>query len=207
MNSALLSLLVALPLTASAVLVVYRRPVIERALMIGIPALITLAGILLLLEHRTTPVIAHNIGAFPGGVSIPLVSDTFSALMITVTSLTTTVTMTFLTQTREDRFRFLPPLALMLTAGVNGALLTGDLFNLFVFVEVMLLPSYALISITGTWRRLGIGRLFVVVNLLTSTILLIGVGLVYAAAGTVNLAELVGKAAEDPAVGFAVSIV
>ncbi len=207
MNPSLLSLLVVLPLTAATVLVVYRRPGVERTLMIGIPALITLAGILLLIEHRTTPVLAHNIGQFPGGVSIPLVSDTFSALMITVTSLTTTVTMTFLTQTHEDRFRFLPALALMLTAGVNGALLTGDLFNLFVFVEVMLLPSYALISITGTWRRLGIGRLFVVVNLLTSTILLVGVGLVYAAAGTVNLAELVGAAAEDPSVGFAVSIV
>ncbi|MGB7424755.1 MAG: monovalent cation/H+ antiporter subunit D family protein, partial [Ornithinimicrobium sp.] len=125
MNPSLLSLLVVLPLLAAAVLVVYRRPAVERALMIGIPGLITVAGILLLLEHRSTPVIAHNIGAFPGGVSIPLVSDTFSALMITVTSLTTTVTMTFLTQTREDRFRFLPPLALMLTAGVNGALLTG----------------------------------------------------------------------------------
>ncbi|MGB3184385.1 MAG: monovalent cation/H+ antiporter subunit D family protein [Ornithinimicrobium sp.] len=202
-----LSLLVVLPLTAAALLVVLRRPAIDRIAMIGIPALMTLAGILLMLEHRETPVIAHNIGAFPGGVSIPLVSDTFSALMITVTSFTTTVTMVYLTRTGEDRLRFLPPLALMLTSGVNGAFLTGDLFNLFVFVEVMLLPSYALISITGTWRRLGIGRLFVVVNLLTSTILLIGVGLVYATAGTVNLAELVGLAAEDPRVGFAVSVV
>ncbi len=207
MNPALLALLVVLPLIAAAVLVVIRHPVVDRVLMIGMPLLMGAFGIVLMLEHRTTPVLAHNVGDFPGGVSIPLVSDTFSALMITVTSLTTAVTMVFLTQTGEDRFRFLPPLALMLTAGVNGALLTGDLFNLFVFVEVMLLPSYGLISITGTWRRLGIGRLFVVVNLLTSTILLIGVGLVYAAAGTVNLAELVGMAGEDPRVGFAVSIV
>ncbi|MGB5953000.1 MAG: monovalent cation/H+ antiporter subunit D family protein [Ornithinimicrobium sp.] len=207
MIGALLSLLVVVPLTAAAVLVVLRRPVIDRVAMVGIPAVMTMAGIYLLLEHRETTVIAHNIGQFPGGVSIPLVSDTFSALMITVTSFTTTVTMAFLVRTGEDRLRFLPPLALMLTAGVNGAFLTGDLFNLFVFVEVMLLPSYALISITGTWRRLGIGRLFVVVNLLTSTILLIGVGLVYATAGTVNLAELVGMAGEDPRVGFAVSVV
>ncbi len=207
MNAAYLSLIVAVPLASAALLVAVRRPVLDRALMIGVPALVTLAGILLLIEHQNTPVLAHNVGEFPGGVSIPLISDTFSALMITVTSLTTTVTMVFLTQTGEDRFRFLPPLALMLSAGVNGALLTGDLFNLFVFVEVMLLPSYALISITGTWRRLGIGRLFVVVNLLTSTILLIGVGLVYAAAGTVNMAELAGAASRDPRVGFAVAVV
>ncbi|MBA2696904.1 MAG: monovalent cation/H+ antiporter subunit D family protein [Actinobacteria bacterium] len=207
MISELLPLFVIVPLTAAAISVLIRHTAAQRAVLIGVPALICLAGALLVLEHRSTPVIAHNIGAFPGGVSIPFVSDTLSALMLTVTAFTTTVTSVFLTQTGEDRLRFVPALALMLTAGVNGALLTGDLFNLFVFIEVMLLPSYALIAVTGTWRRLGIGRLFVVVNLTTSTILLIGVGLVYATAGTVNLAELVGAAAEDPRVSLAISIV
>ncbi|WP_397333880.1 proton-conducting transporter membrane subunit [Ornithinimicrobium sp. INDO-MA30-4] len=127
--------------------------------------------------------------------------------MIFVTSATVAIGLWFLTQTGEDRFRFVPALALMLIAGVNGALLTGDLFNLFVFVEVMLLPSYALIAITGTWRRLGIGRLFVIVNLTTSTILLVGVGFVYASAGTVNLAELAGVAQDNPTVSLAVSVV
>ena len=101
----------------------------------------------------------------------------------------------------------MPPLVLLLTAGVNGALLTGDLFNLFVWVEVMLMPSYALIAVTGTWRRLGIGRLFVLVNLLTSTVLLIGVGFVYGTAGTVNLAELAGAGSEDPMTAAALAVV
>src|SRR5699024_12077211 len=92
--------------------------------------------------------------------------------------------------------RYFSPPALLLLAGANGALLTGELFNLFVFVEVMLLPSYALIAMTGTWRRLGIGRLFVVINLITSTLLLAGVGFVYATAGSVNLAVLAGAATE-----------
>src|SRR5699024_11479374 len=70
--------------------------------------------------------------SFAAGIAIPLVSDTFSALMITVTSLTTAATMIFLATTGEDKYRFVPALALMLLAGVNGALLTGDLFNLFV---------------------------------------------------------------------------
>ena len=91
--------------------------------------------------------------------------------------------------------------------GANGALLTGDLFNLFVFVEVMLLPSYALIAMTGGWRRLGVGRLFVVVNLLTSTVLLAGVGFVYASAGAVNIAALAGAASEDGRVAAALGIV
>lgn len=207
MNPSLLPLLVVVPLIASAMAMMIRSTVPQRILMIGSPVLTSLGGLWLLFEHRETPVIAHNVGAFPAGVSIPLISDTFTALMIFVTSATVAVALWFLTQTGEDRFRFVPALALMLIAGVNGALLTGDLFNLFVFVEVMLLPSYALIAITGTWRRLGIGRLFVVVNLTTSTILLIGVGFVYAAAGTVNLAELAGAAKDDPSVSLAVSVI
>jgi multicomponent Na+:H+ antiporter subunit D len=207
MTAPLLPLLAVLPLTVAAVAVLVRGVVVQRVLLIGTPALVTVAGVLLLVEHQSTPVIAHNVGAFPAGVSIPFVSDTFSALMITVTSFTTMVTAVYLTLTGEDRLRFVPALALMMSGGVNGAFLTGDLFNLFVFIEVMLLPSYALIAVTGTWRRLGIGRLFVVVNLTTSTILLLGVGLVYATAGTVNLAELVGVAGEDPRVSLAISVV
>jgi multicomponent Na+:H+ antiporter subunit D len=207
MTAPLLPLLVVLPFMAAALSVMVRAQSVQRVLLLGTPAAVTVAGVLLLLEHRTETVLAHNVGAFAPGVAIPFVSDSFSALMITVTSFTTLVTMVFLIQTGEDRYRFVPALALLMTGGVNGAFLTGDLFNLFVFIEVMLLPSYALIAVTGTWRRLGIGRLFVVVNLLTSTILLVGVGLVYAAAGTVNLAQLVGRAGEDPAVALAVSVV
>ncbi len=95
----------------------------------------------------------------------------------------------------------------MLVGGVNGALLTGDLFNLFVFIEVMLLPSYALLAITGTWRRLGVGRLFVLINLLTSTILLIGSASCTGWSGTVTMAELVGVAQEDPRAALAVGVV
>ena len=94
----------------------------------------------------------------------------------------------------ETRARFYPALTLMLLGGVYGALLTADLFNLFVFIEVMLLPSYGLITMTGSWSRLAGGRMFVLVNLLTSTVLLIGVSIVYGVIGTVNLAALAGAA-------------
>ncbi len=207
MNPALLPLLAGLPLLAAGVTVVVRRAVLDRLLIVGVPLATALAGVALVGVHRSEPVIAHNVGAFVPGIAIPFVSDTLTALMLAVTGLTTAVCGWFLTATGEDRYRFVPPLVLMLVAGVNGALLTGDLFNLFVFVEVMLLPSYALIAVTGTWRRLGIGRLFILVNLLTSTFLLISVGLVYAAAGTVNLASLAGAAAADPRVGLAIVLV
>ncbi|WP_337459782.1 monovalent cation/H+ antiporter subunit D family protein [Serinicoccus profundi] len=197
MNAALLPLLAALPIAAAAATVLWRNAAWQRFWLLAIPVLTGAAGLDLLLQHRTTPVLAENVGAFVPGVAIPFVSDTFSALMILVTSFTVLMCLVFMALTGENRYRLVTPLVLMLLGGVNGAFLTGDLFNLFVFVEVMLLPSYALIAVTGTWRRLGVGRTFVVVNLLTSTILLIGVGLVYATAETVNLALLVG-AGSDP---------
>ena len=197
MTAALLPLLAAIPIAAAALTVLWRNQIWQRAWLIGIPVLTGLAAVDLLAQHRETPVLAENVGAFLPGIAIPFVSDTFSALMILVTSFTVLMCIVFMMVTREDRYRLVTPLVLMLLGGVNGAFLTGDLFNLFVFVEVMLLPSYALIAVTGTWRRLGVGRTFVVVNLLTSTILLIGVGLVYATAETVNLALLVG-AGNDP---------
>lgn len=207
MNAALLPLFAAVPLLAAATTVLLRQVLLERFLLLAVPAATTAAGVFLISHHAQEPVIAHAVGAFVPGVAIPFVSDTFTAVMITVTSFTTAISVLFLMRTREDRLRFVPSLALMLLGGVNGALLTGDLFNLFVFIEVMLLPSYALLAVTGTWRRLGVGRLFVLINLLTSTILLIGVGLVYGVVGTVTMAELVGVAHADPRAALAIGVV
>ena len=179
-NPALLPLFVVVPLLGAAALVVVRRRPVEVAVMLGAPLLVALGALWLLAFHRTVPVLSHAVGGFSDVLAIPFVSDTLSAVMLLVTALSTLAASVFLVLTGEARYRFVPPLVLLLSAGVNGALLTGDLFNLFVFVEVMLLPSYALLAVTGSWRRLGIGRMFVIVNLVTSAVLVSGVGLVYA---------------------------
>lgn len=207
MNSALLLLIIAIPLGASALSTIVRSRLLDRILLIGIPALITAAGLYLLAVHTREPVIAHSVGGFVDGLAIPFVSDTFAALLLTVTSVAALVCSWFLIATGEDQYRFMPALILMMLTGVYGAILTGDLFNLFVFVEVMVLPSYALIAVTGTWRRLGVGRMFVMVNLLTSTILLIGVGFVYGSLGTVNLALIAEMKEIPPAGQLAIGVV
>ncbi|WP_114854051.1 proton-conducting transporter membrane subunit [Brachybacterium sp. YJGR34] len=207
LDASLLPLFIAVPMLGSALLVLVRRRALEVALLLTVPILVGAGAVALMLAHRTEPVLAHAVGAFSDLIAIPFVSDPFTALMLLVTALSTLAASIFLVLTGESRYRFVPPLVLLLTAGVNGALLTGDLFNLFVWVEVMLMPSYALIALTGTWRRLGIGRLFVLVNLLTSTLLLIGVGFVYGTAGTVNLAALAGAGSEDPRTAAALAVV
>lgn len=209
MTDAVLPFFVAVPLAAAAAGVLLPAR-LSQVLMVSMGLLTAVGGAALVATHADGTILVQHIGGFVPGVAIPLVSDTLSAVMITVTGLTSTVCVWFAVISGEGRLRFFPSLAMMLTAGVNGALLTGDLFNLFVFVEVMLLPSYALIAITGTWRRLGIGRLFVVVNLLTSTVFLIGVGLVYGVAGSVNmavLADLAGTERDDPRFVLAVGVV
>ncbi|MDP3892785.1 monovalent cation/H+ antiporter subunit D family protein [Nocardioides sp.] len=206
MTAPMLPLLVVLPLVAAAIGALLPGR-LARPLLVISPVLTTAGGISLLFVHGGTPVLAHHVGGFVPGIAIPFVSDTFTAVMITVTGVTTLACSVFALMSGEARLRFFPTLVLMLAAGVNGALLTGDLFNLFVFIEVMLLPSYALIAMTGTWRRLGIGRLFVVLNLVTSTIFLIGVGLVYGVAGSVNMSVLSTADADDPRFLLAVTVV
>jgi multicomponent Na+:H+ antiporter subunit D len=204
----LLPLLAVVPVLAAALTAMAPWRAFGRVVTMTVPAVTMLAGLALLVQHRSEPVIATHVGGFVPGVAIPFVSDTFTALMLVATGVVALASLAFCAQTGEfDRSRYFAPLALLLLAGANGALLTGDLFNLFVFVEVMLLPSYALIAMTGTWRRLGVGRLFVVINLLTSTLLLGGVAFVYATAGTVNLAVLAGAATEDGRVAAALGVV
>ena len=85
--------------------------------------------------------VAAQVGAFVPGVAIPMVSDSFTAIMLVATGVVAAAAILFCDLTGEfARSRYFAPLALLLLAGANGALLTGDLFNLFVFVEVMLLP-------------------------------------------------------------------
>lgn len=206
MTATVLPLLVAVPLAASALAVLLPAR-LAQILVVLVPLLTGGAGAALLVRHTDVPVLVHQVGAFVPGIAIPLVSDTTSALMITVTGLTTAVCALYAVLGGQASLRFFPSLVLMLSAGVNGALLTGDLFNLFVFIEVMLLPSYALIAMTGSWRRLGIGRLFIVINLTTSTILLVGVGLVYGVAGSVNMAVLAGTDQDDPRFVLATGVV
>src|SRR5699024_10297878 len=161
-----------------------------------------------LVFHHTTPVAVSHVGGFIPGVAIPFVSDGFTALMLVAAGLVAALALLFCLLTGEfARSRYVAPLALLLLTGANGALLTWDLVTCFVFVAVMLLPADALIAMSGTGRRLVIGRLFVVINLITATLLLAGVAFVDDTAGSVNLAVLAGTATEDGRVAAALGIV
>jgi multicomponent Na+:H+ antiporter subunit D len=150
-------------------------------------------------------VLAHQVSLWPEGIAIPFVADAFSALMVTAVGLVAVISFQYMMASGESHSPFIPALVLILVGGVSGALLTADLFNLFVFIEVMLLPSYGLLIFLSRRGDMGPSRLYVVVNLLASTLFLAGVGLIYAVQGTVNLAALAG-AGDDPATAIAVAV-
>lgn len=151
--------------------------------------------------------IAHQVGDWLPGIAIPFAADMFTALMLAVTLVLTVVSIWFAQASRAANSQYFAPLVLILTTGVNGALLTADLFNLFVFLEVMLLPSYGLYVLSANRkvpaRRVHGVRLYVTMNLFTSTVYMIGVGFLYGTAGSVNIAVLANQAQNDPTVAVA----
>ncbi len=175
--------------------------------VVGTASLVALliGALALVLITADGSVLAHQVALWPGGIAIPFVADAFSSLLLLVMAILSTVTFVYMIASGEARSPSIASFVLVLAGGVAGALLTADLFNLFVFIEVMLLPSYGLLVILSRRGDLGGSRLYVTVNLLASTLFLAGVGLIYAVQGTVNLGELAG-AGDDPATAIAAAV-
>ncbi|WP_288751301.1 proton-conducting transporter membrane subunit, partial [uncultured Corynebacterium sp.] len=204
---AILPIFVALPLIVSAVTALSPWRKLNNTLAIAIPAINLAMGVWLYLYTTEHGTIAHVIGLYQGGVGISFAADTFSAVMIVTTMIVALTSNWFAIAVGETQARFYTPLSLVLITGVCGALLTADLFNFFVMIEVCLLPSYGLIAMSGTRHRLLSARMFVLVNLAASTMLVLGVGYLYAVTGVVNLASLQGVAAGNGPATVATGIV
>lgn len=132
------------------------------------------------------------VGDWSAPFGITLVADRFSAVMVAVSCfMGASVAVYALSEIDESRLRrFFFPLYLVLMTGVNGAFLTGDLFNLFVWFEVMLIASFVLISMGGERAELEGGLKYVSLNLLSSAMFLAGAGLIYGKTGTLNMADI-----------------
>lgn len=126
---------------------------------------------------------------------IVLVIDRFSALMLVLTSVVAVASLTFAYRRWSRVGVHFHSLFQFLLMGINGALLTGDLFNLFVFFEVMLAASYGLLLHDQNATRIRAGMQFIALNLAASLFFLIGVALIYAASGTLNIADLAVRVA------------
>ncbi|MGP9838868.1 Na+/H+ antiporter subunit D [Arthrobacter sp. 179] len=199
-------LAVLLPILGAALAFVLRRhPLAQRTATIGTLCLTLALESWLLVSAWRHGAQAVVIGGWAPPFGISMVVDEFSALMLVVsTAVSLTVLLYATGQGMADGDEDGPisvfhPAYLILVAGVSNAFLAGDLFNLYVGFEILLTASYVLLTLGGTTARIRAGVTYVVVSVVSSILFLLAIGLVYAATGTVNMADLAGKLAEiDP---------
>ncbi|HEU4319885.1 MAG TPA: Na+/H+ antiporter subunit D [Acidimicrobiia bacterium] len=201
----LVPLPVILPLAGAGLAVAMsRHPRAQRVISVAVLSAVLIVAMALLLATDSEPLVA-NVGGWAAPVGISLVADRLSALMLVISSAVTLCVLVYsLAQGLNDGDLETPvaiyhPTYLILAAGVANAFLTGDLFNLYVGFEVLLVSSYVLLTLGGTGPRIRAGTIYVVVALLSSFIFLIAIALTYSATGTINLAQLAVRLPEiDP---------
>jgi multicomponent K+:H+ antiporter subunit D len=141
----------------------------------------------------------YQIGGWSAPFGIVLVADRLSALMLALTALLGACAGLYATARWDGAGSHFHPLFQLILMGLNGAFLAGDLFNLFVFFEILLTASYGLMLHGSGKRRVGAGLHYIAVNLIASFLLLIAIALIYGLTGTLNLADLALKAGALPA--------
>ncbi len=135
----------------------------------------------------------YNLGNWPTRFAIVLVVDRLSALMLLLTSVLALAVMPYALGRWQYMGVHFQPLMQLLLLGLNGAFLTGDLFNLFVFFEVLLAASYGLALHGSGARRTSAGLHYIAINLAASMLFLLGVSLIFGVTGTLNMAMLARK--------------
>ena len=193
MTSAILPILI--PAVAAPLLILLRlRPDLQRATSLAATALLLAECIALQVLASDGTIRPYFLGAWPAPFGIVLVLDRLSATMVLLTAVLAFAVAIYAATTRwDERGHHFHPLFQFQLMGINGAFLTGDAFNLFVFFEVMLIASYGLLLHGGGKRRLGAGLQYVAINLVGSTLFLFALGIIYAVTGTLNMADLAVK--------------
>jgi len=190
---------VAVPLFAGAILLLLRdsqRTLKTSLNLLSLCVQVVVACTLILLTtgalnaHWPVGVGVYLLGDWPAPFGIVVVVDRLSAAMLLLTAILGFSAWIYATARWERAGVHFDPLFQFLLMGLNGAFLTGDLFNLFVFFEVLLAASYGLVLHGSGAARVGAGLHYIVVNLIASFLLLIAIGLIYGVTGTLNMADL-----------------
>jgi multicomponent Na+:H+ antiporter subunit D len=199
--TALVTLPVLLPLVGAALSILFGRSRrVQRTIALStLTAVLGMAVALLVEVDRHGPV-SVQAGGWPAPVGITLIADRFSAIMLVVASVMLLSVLVYaIGQPGAERNHVgFQSIYLVLAAGVAAAFLTGDLFNLFVSIEMMLTASYVLITLGGRLEQVRSGMTYIVISLLASVLFVAMLAFVYASTGTVNMADLAGKVGDLP---------
>lgn len=202
MIATLIAAPIMLPVLAGTATLLFRRRrrVIGAGISIGSAALLLIIGAVLMARTHGAAPQAYALANWPAPFGIVLVLDQLSALMLVLTAVLALAVAVHAVLTGLDRKGWhFHALFQFLLLGVNGAFLTGDLFNLFVFFEVFLIASYGLMLHGQGAKRLTAGVQYVIINLVGSSVFLAALGLLYGITGTLNMADMAVRAAALPA--------
>ena len=156
------------------------------------------ASLFLVAKVKADGIQTITLGSWPAPFGISMVSDMFSAILVTTTILITLLIVIYSFSSigvERERFFYYPAILFMVT-GVNGAFTTGDIFNMFVFFEVLLIASYLLIVLGGEKKQLQESIKYILVNVVSSALFVITVAYLYSVVGTLNMADIAAKIAE-----------
>ncbi len=193
MRNNLILIPVLLPLvTAITQLFFLRVRAVQRLLSIVSAVIVSVAVVALYIAVRNEGIVVYPMGNWPAPFGIVLVADLFACFMLFLSALASFSMSLYayfdLDEQREKHAHF--PVFQLLLMGINGAFLTGDIFNLFVMYEVMLIASYVLLAHGSKARQLRGSLHYVLINLFGSTLFLLAIGLLYGVAGTLNFADI-----------------
>jgi len=185
-----------IPLLAGALsLALWRSRLAQRSLSVLGTVILTWVSVDLLLITWSDGIQVMHMGSWPAPFGIVLVSDMLGAIMVVLTGIIGLATAVYSlsgVSRRHEHYGYYPLMHLLL-AGVNGAFLTGDIFNLYVWFEVMLVASFALLILGGERAQMEGAIKYVTLNLLSSALFLTGIGLLYGLTGTLNMADIAVK--------------
>jgi len=194
-----------IPLLAATLSLLCRRWLpLQRGLAVLSTGALLLAGLWLLALVRQNGFVVLQAGNWQAPFGITLVADLLSALLVVLTGLVGFCVALYAlvsTPTAHEKWAYYP-LMHGLLAGVVGAFLTGDLFNLYVWFELLLLSSFALLTLGGERAQMEGAIKYVTLNLLASALFLSAIGLLYGMVGTLNLAQLGARLAAVPHQGL-----
>jgi multicomponent K+:H+ antiporter subunit D len=132
----------------------------------------------------------YVLGVWHQPFGIALLADRLSAMMVALTAVLAFAAALYASAHEENTGRFFYPLFMFQIMGINGAFLTGDIFNLFVFFEVLLIASYALLIHGGGKEKTKVSFQYVTLNLLGSAFFLFALGTLYGTLGTLSMADM-----------------
>ncbi|TJZ92931.1 Na+/H+ antiporter subunit D [Paracoccus gahaiensis] len=181
-----------IPVMTAVLCYLFRNTVAGRWISVAGTTALLLASLMLMSEVLDQGVLAAQMSNWDAPFGITLAADLLGGVMVVITAITGLATVIYSLSEIPERLERLGFHALLQTLlmGVCGAFLTGDLFNLYVWFEVMLISSFGLLVLGGTREQLDGGIKYVLLNLISTIMFLSGIGLLYGLTGTLNMADL-----------------